>query len=83
MASDSLLKNIGGGSDTQVLGANMHKTAASSPFISMLGKDHGAHQQVMNGYLTHWEKEMEKEKGEATDEARKNRENQYPSLVNG
>ncbi|KAH8649752.1 sterol 24-c-methyltransferase-like protein [Tricladium varicosporioides] len=81
MASKSLLENLSS-SSSEIPTVNMHKNsaAASSPFISMLGKNHGSHQQVMNGYLSHWEKEDEEED---TDKGRKNREGQYSSLVNG
>ena len=83
MASDSLLESVGD-SSSEVLAANMHKSSATapSPFLSMLGKNHISHQKVVDGYLTHWERVRGGE-AEDTEEARKDRENQYSSLVNG
>lgn len=83
MSSVSLLDESGG--DSAVV-TNMHNDSATAsiPFISMLGKTHMSHQKVMNGYLSHWGKEKEAEKAaEDSDEAIRNRENQYESLVNG
>jgi len=68
---------------SQVVASSMHNNSASAslPFLSMLGKNHEWHQQVVDGYLTHWKKEKGGPKD--TDESRKQREKHYSLLVNG